>query len=359
MEIEEYVDNNAVQRWGLESLRTVRYEPTVTTIFARSQSMLQRVYSFQTETQPELGIRRTTGLPFKSPLGNLIWLSAYTESSSQIRIGLDSAYVFERTGCLVTPRIVSWGGREVVPILDILIATLNELESMLNLQISGYLAEEDIPVISPSDYLSVDHKKQCKAIVLANQVTLNALEDQVRHYCVNYWNDYEKMGKKVHFELGVFLNPSKKQWTSHELASFELGDLVSIQNYATGASSKQIRGCLRLRRFQQKDSKYEVFIQMTEDDTKLHFGGDSFEEPAIAEQDHTIPPHEQIELEIYAGKTKILFNDLCSVQAGTLIELREHALPIVTLCVMGSPILEGELVHFQDQLMVQITKRLD
>lgn len=359
MEIEEYVDSNTIQRWGLENLRSVRYEPTVTTVFARSSTLLQRIYPLDTDTQSGLGIRRVVGLPYKSALSNLIWLRAHSENSASIRIGVESSYVFERTGCLLTSRIVAWGHAEIAPVLEILGATLLELESLLNLQIEGFLEEEDIPALSPANYIAVDHQKECKVLVLASDITLDSIESQVRHYCLSYWKDHELMGQKIHLELGIYINPFKRLWRSSELASFELGDLVAIQNYTSSATSRQLRGSLRLRGHQSVNSRYEVFMEMSENDTRLHFGSDTFDEPESIPEESPIAPHEQIELEIQAGKTKILFNDLCSVQAGTLIELREHALPMVTLCVMGSPILEGELVHFQDQLMVQVTKRLD
>lgn len=73
----------------------------------------------------------------------------------------------------------------------------------------------------------------------------------------------------------------------------------------------------------------------------------------------SMAPHEEIELEIFAGHTRILFSDLCAIQEGSLLEIREHTLPAVTLRVMGEPILQGELVHFQDQIMIQVTRRVD
>ncbi len=347
------------EKWSQQSLRTVRYEPTHTTVFARGSKILQRFYQYETETQSELAFRRVLGLPFKGSLGDLIWLRASNENSSDISLGIDSAYVYERTGCYVTPKLIAWGGGSVVPLLDIVSAAINEIENLLNIRVNGFMTEDEIPKKSPSNYLAVDHCRVCKVFILANPVTIEALDNQVRYYCSAFWADYEAMSKVVHFEMVVYINPVQRTWSSEELATLGLGDLVAVQNYTTNPTSKCLRGFLRFRGNKLSKSKYEVFLVMNEEDTRLHYGSDDINQVESDDDDKLLAPHEQIELEIHAGRTTILFNDLCSVQAGTLIELREHALPTVTLCVMGSPILEGELVHFQDQLMVQVTRRLD
>ncbi|VWX34804.1 FliM/FliN family flagellar motor switch protein [Limnobacter sp. 130] len=359
MEIAEHINEQEVaQVWALDRLRTVRYDATSSTIFARSRSMSQRIYYFDTDRHSDLVIRRTTGLPHKSTISDLIWVSANFPEGNEIQIGLDSAYIFEQTGSLITPQTVDWGGEGIVPLIDIVSAVLNELESILGLHVEDFLPAHQMPTSNPSDYLAVDYKRQNKLILLSDKQTLKLLEAKARNYCLRYWNDYESMGKKVFFELSVYLYPTKRKWLSTELAELEQGDLVALQNFRVNASSRSIRGSLRFKGDKFSKRNYEVFIEMNEDDTRLHFGSDDLSDTSSLDEEN-LPPHEQIELEIHAGKTKILFNELCSVQEGTLIELREHALPMVTLCVMGSPILEGELVHFQDQLMVQVTKRLD
>jgi flagellar motor switch/type III secretory pathway protein FliN len=360
MEITDILDDqDTVKSWSLESLRTVRYETTSSRVFAKSKSISQRIYRFQTDHNSELDIRRAIGLPYKNALSDLIWLKAFSSDNKDVRIAIDPAYIFERTGCLLTPGILAWGGQGIAPLLEIATAVVNEIQSVLDLQVEEFLDDTSIPSDVPNDYLAVDHKRTCKLILLSDRKTLDALEIQSRNYCISYWNDYESMGRKIAFELSIYIYPSKKKWTSAELADLQEGDLLSIQNFNTHSNAKSLRGSLRFKgeRFTKKN--YEVFIEMNDEDTKLHFGSDDLKDTSLAEEENNLAPHEQIELEIHAGKTKILFNELCSVQEGTLIELRQHALPMVTLCVMGSPILEGELVHFQDQLMVQVTKRLD
>ncbi len=348
-------------RWDLDSLKVVRYDQTCSRVFARSVGMIQRVYDYETETQKEVGIRRVTGIPFQGSLGELIWVRAFTEECNDIILGIDSAYIFERTGCYITPKIVEWGGEEIVPLMDIVAAAMFETESLLGVQIAGFYPTTELPTRVPSNYIAIDQRRQCKAILLTNHLTLDSIEERARHFCSNYWSDYESMSKKVRFDMSVYLNCVRKYWCSEELATLELGDLVSIQNYEAEPNSRCLRGTIRFGKNKLGKSKYEVFLIMSDESTKLYFGSDDIHDVPTEEgqRPELIAPHEQIELEIHAGKTTIFFNDLCSVQAGTLIELREHALPTVTLCVMGSPILEGELVHFQDQLMVQVTRRLD
>lgn len=116
MEIAEHINEQEVaQVWALDRLRTVRYDATSSTIFARSRSMSQRIYYFDTDRHSDLVIRRTTGLPLKSTISDLIWVSANFPEGNEIQIGLDSAYIFEQTGSLITPQTVDWGGEGTCP----------------------------------------------------------------------------------------------------------------------------------------------------------------------------------------------------------------------------------------------------
>ena len=97
---------------------------------------------------------------------------------------------------------------------------------------------------------------------------------------------------------------------------------------------------------------------MENEQVNLEFASDGLQEAEQNALHIQSAPHEQIEMEIIAGRTTIPLSELCAVQSGTLIELGRHNLPMVTLSVNGEAVLEGELVHFKDQIMVQITKRL-
>jgi flagellar motor switch/type III secretory pathway protein FliN len=64
-------------------------------------------------------------------------------------------------------------------------------------------------------------------------------------------------------------------------------------------------------------------------------------------------------LEVVVGSTTLSFNDLCNIQEGSLIELKNNMLPMVRINVAGETIFEGELVRIQDQLMIQVIKKVD
>ena len=65
-----------------------------------------------------------------------------------------------------------------------------------------------------------------------------------------------------------------------------------------------------------------------------------------------------VELDILVGSTTISFNELCNIQEGSLIEISRSLLPIVKMNVAGETVLEGELVRLDQQLMVQVTKKV-
>lgn len=355
----EHIDttDDTISPWSADSVRSIRYDQVQTRVFARYLGMLQRVYPFTSHTLPTLDIRRTCGFAFKGCLSDLIWLQASDARGRVVRIGVESAYVFSRTGALVNPRVATWGGGEVVPVFEIVCAVLSELDQLLQVQVECFIPPTQIEDHSPTDFMALDHLGQNQLIILGDKSVLNELELNARNYCTQYWEDYQDMGGRIEFQFRVMLNPVQSLWSSSELIDLDLGDLIAIQNYAHSPNQIRLRGSLNHLSQEKNEVRHEVFIEMTEENTTLYFGRDETTE--LAEEMMQARSHEVIQLEIQAGTTKILFNDLCSVQEGTLVELRDHALPCVTLCVSGSPILEGELVHFQGQLMVQITKRLD
>lgn len=342
--------------WDIDQLKSVRYEQADSVIFARSLGISQRSYSFHDREDFTLSIRRTKGIPIRTTVADLIWMLGQDNRGNDLYIGLDPSYIYDMTGCLIKPRMLEWNHPEIVPFFDIASAVVAELSNLIDISTVQLLESISEALLPIENYLAVDYQNSCKAIIVAKNEVLDDLEMRAKSYCSEYWRDFQSMGKKIRLEFFIHLTPLKKYWRPETLSSLEEGDLISIQNFSNASADQLLRGTLQ---FSSKTKhRYEVFLQMEEDKTTIHFGSDELN--SVQEfHDEDLPPHEQIELEVYAGKTKIMFDELCSVQEGTLIELREHALPIVTLCVQGTPILEGELVHFQNQLMVQVIRRLD
>nr|WP_294888074.1 FliM/FliN family flagellar motor switch protein [uncultured Limnobacter sp.] len=350
--------SNEPLAWDLTLLRKVRYEPTQSVVFARQAGRVQRMYPFEVPDYTTLTLRRVDGFPFSGSASEFVWLDALSENGSEVTIAVAIAYIHERTRCLITPQILESSIAGVVNFVEIIELVVSEMCTLLRLQIRGLLENQGARSIHCNSYFALDHNKYCKALILATPNVLNLIETDVQNYCSQYWRDHRDMGQRIRFKIDVCINTAKRFWGEHELKQLEVGDLVRVQEFHSEHQNKRLRGTLRLRSRTKPSQRYEVFLDMNEQDTQLMVGSGVSPEPAFHEPDTAVAPHEKIELEVYAGKTTILFNDLCSVQAGTLIELQEHALPFVTLSVMGSPILEGELVHFQDQLMIQVTKRL-
>lgn len=347
-----------VHSWSVLDLRKVHYDPMSTAIVARQAGLVQRSQVFPSPEDRDFSIRYTKNFPVSGGVSAHVWVQAFTEWGAEVDLAVDPAYVFERTGCLISPKLVQWGGGDLVPLFKIVAASISELAMLFNLSLERFLSEEETPAQVSSSYLALDHRRYCKVLLSADDATIVRLDHKFRMYSPSFWDDYQRMGRAIHIPSSVLIYPTRSLWTAEELASLEVGDLLAIQNYRAPGQEIRLRGGIRFRNHRNLKRQFEVFIQMNEEDTHLQFGSDDLT-PDSDQDRGPVAPLEEIELEIHAGKTTVLFNDLCTVQAGTLIELREHSLPFVKLCVMGSPILEGELVTFQDQVMIQVTKRLD
>jgi flagellar motor switch/type III secretory pathway protein FliN len=348
-----------LEQWSVFDLRNIQYDQTGTAIYARQAGFVQYSQDFHSPNERDLTIRYVHNFPLAGGVAGHVWIQATTEWNAEIDLAVDPAYIFERTGCLVSPKVAHWGGAGLVPLFDIVCAAISDLAMVLSLSLVRFLKEEEVPSQVPSNYMALDHRRYCKVVLTADDQTLNRLDQKFRWYNPNFWADYQRMGRAIRIPTTVLLYPARSLWKAEELASLEEGDLLSIQNYRTPTNEVRLRGAIRFRNHKNVKKQFEVFLEMNEEDTVLHYGSDDLSANSSDLERGPVAPMEEIELEIHAGKTTVLFNDLCTVQAGTLIELREHALPFVKLCVMGSPILEGELVTFQDQVMIQITKRLD
>lgn len=362
VEIIDHSHGDRPQSWPISELRKIGYDMVSTQIYSRSSSQVQYSYPFQSPTVEGLSLRYTQNFPYTGGLNTSVWLLAFTEEGNQVDLAVDPAYVYQRTGCMVSPRLVHWNAEGLVSMLDIVSSAVGELVLMLNLQIDRFLSVDEWPDQAPATYLALDHCRECKVVMATDTPTLQSLDRKIRTYSTDFWKNHQRMGCAIRIPTTILLYPTRSLWTTDELALLEAGDLLALQNFHVRDQGVRIRGGIRFKNHKNLRKQFEVFVQMNEEDTKLHFGSDEISASADRDEirnDNQVAPLEEIELEIHAGKTTVLFNDLCNVQAGTLIELREHSLPFVRLCVMGSPILEGELVNFQDQVMIQVTKRLD
>lgn len=358
VDTETSYNSDDIRAWDINDVREVRYDETKTSVFCNRLNRVQKIYSFTIESGNELSFRKTTGFLSKKNTLNSIWLKGHGTDCGDILICIEPNYVYQQTGCLISPRIAELGENSIISILDLCQFSIREAIDILRIGVDKVLSSDEIPKTATTNYISLDVANSSQLLILSDNNTLDKIEDNIRNYCESYWNAYSFFGNKINLIFSFYINPKKRVWTNDEISDLDNGDLIAIQNFRKNDSKNCIRGYIQTISNFFPLHRYEVYLKMNEDDTRLEFGKDDLYSTDELESDASLPPHEQIELEIFAGKTRILFSELCSVQEGSLIEIRDHSLPMVTLSVMGTPILEGELVHFQDQLMVQITRKI-
>jgi len=355
-------DLDDVKLFDVNSLRTVFHEPVNRSIYAPGIGVLQHVYGYSSGFLTELSLRRTIGLPRLGSVFELIWVKGADAQGAAIYVGVESEYVYERTRMLVTPSIAGEANQYTIPVYAVMEAVLFELEPILGFEVQQLLSRDALPellVSKPlSDYLALDHKNRCKLIIVSSRDCLDQMEIEASNYCYELIERKREFSQRIRTPITLGLHPVKRHWGEYDLSALDCGDLLALKGARIDASNYLLRGFLQLRRAGRLGYKYEVQYNMSDDDISLEFSGESIDDYQQSTLEMDVAPHEQIELDILIGHTNIPLGELCAVQSGTLIELGQHNLPLVTLCVNGEPILEGELVHFKDQLMVQVTKRL-
>lgn len=351
-----------VTLFDVGSLKTVHHAPVSQSVYAPSHGIVQHVYNFNRGYLAELSLRRTTGVPRLGSVHDLIWLQGGSADGENVYIGVESEYVFERTGMLVTPALVAENCPEIIPARVVMEAVLYELEPILGFEVQCLIQREDLPdflALKPlRDYIALDHKNRFKMLIASNKQCLDQMEAEARNYCFDFLTRQRDFSERIRTSISLGIYPVKRGWYPLDLNGLDVGDLVALSGGPLANRGYCLQGFLRLRRVGQQGFKYGVQYNMNDEEVSLEFTGESIDDYQQTKIDMAVPPHEQVELEVVVGHTSIPLAELCAVQSGTLIELGQHSLPLVTLCVNGETILEGELVHFKDQLMVQITKRV-
>jgi len=352
----DHTDSEYPVQWDTSWLRRVKYDALKSSVISGSGQLRQVHYPMFNHQDEQVFLRRSIGLPIYSPLGHFLWFTARYEGTHDLEVAIDPSWIFSQTEGLVNARILDWSWQTHPNwIFDFIVNSLQRLLLSLNITLDQYKPNHE-PVVGINNYLAVDQESHpAFMLLIGNHVLMNSIEKHIKSYCESHWARYSMWGQRIHFSIDIYLRLRKKRWNPTERNELKCGDLLAIENvHATDTSSRRLRGYMKFS--SRPQHTFEVYLTMNANDSRIEFGRDDLnEEPTEAA---TIAPHEEIEIELYAGRTKILFDELCAVQEGTLIELREHALPMVTLCINGRPFFEGELVQFQDQIMVQITRTL-
>ena len=348
--------------WDSSKLKQLRADELHSSIYAVSHGVVQHTYHYNEGHLAELTIRRTLGLERAGSKLDLMWLRGFDSCSNVIYIGVDAEYVYERTGMLSSAAVVQHANQTTVPVFDVLVAVVFELEPILGIQAEALMSEVEVLRALPegplTDYLALDHKRRTKAVFFASRAALDSMEANARDHCTDYWQRQDQFAAFIRRPIGLGLYLSKRLWEPEEYQAIQIGDLLALQGLRTSPDNYRLRGYLRLINQDVTGYKYEVQFNMNENEVDIEFTGESVNDPQQQAIHLDVPPHEQIELDVVAGRTTIPLGELCAVQKGTLIELGRSNLPTVMLCVNGEAVLEGELVHFKDQIMVQVTKRL-
>lgn len=358
VELEKKMDEGVLTPFIPAGLRHIRYEETKSSIVGPTSGLRQTVYSFTNSLGDTFRLRRSFGgLPAETP-GYFIWLEADFPETDRIKIGIDPAYVFERTGCLVTPTILNWKQTELVPFAQLCDMAIEEMAQLAGIEPRQFVTDLDTLPQLFTDHISLDIDHQCRLLIIAEREQITQIENHIRDHCEQYWANRDWYGARVGVSFELYLQPRKSTWAEYELSEIKVGDLIGLMGAGLSSGEYSITSTIRTKKADGSWCGYEAFLKMNENNSYIEYGRTDMNSPQTMATD-AIGAHEEIELQLYAGKTKLPFSDLCTLQEGTLLELQNHDLPRVVLMVQGTPILEGELVYFQDQIMVQITRRID
>lgn len=357
---EAQLSQDALERWSEDELRKVGSDGQLPCLLtADGERSLLRV-PLRLENGQDWVLRRSKGLWTGGIQLDMVWVACLCgeELTPNLFLGIDPAFVYETTRCLLNPRVAQWNDSRIAPIFDIACASVEPIQLTLGFRCIQFMASPVAHEDLAHDQVVMELEGKARIVMAGSSLVLDRVEQRAREFSALVWNARSAWGARLFRRFDVQLFPRQRWWEANSLKALEPGDLLDLENFdqSPQAGGRSVRGGIR-RAGRRHEPQMEIFLMMDEYGSNLRMGQDT-----PLQQDHggavSSLDGEFVELEIHAGTTRVVFNDLCTLQEGALIELRDHALPKVTLCLEGNPLMEGELVRFQGQVMVQITRIL-
>jgi flagellar motor switch/type III secretory pathway protein FliN len=332
----------------------------------------QRQQAYQIELPEKKTFVRRQGLQTTLPAGEYFFLEVQDEHGGNLTVAVRPDLVWELSGYWFNVELVEWSIENDDEILNILYYALSTVSDYFGWSVRGLLANKSLEnqYIDDGLYL-LKRNTHTQIAAYAESPVLDQCEFRIRQYSTEYRKNCLWLGRKISFRLDAYMESVKSVFELNEIIGLEIGDLIPLKQIWLQQGVVQIAARAVCQSMQGKVWARKIFLRIDNEDARMEFEDDDWEqENNSGHQPANLSVNnadgfkmgdrgpDAVELDILVGSTTISFNELCNIQEGSLIEISRSLLPIVKMNVAGETVLEGELVRLDQQLMVQVTKKV-
>ncbi len=316
---------------------------------------------------------RQEGFDFQIDLRKYCFMNVVDENGKPLTLGLLPQMIWDKSGYWLTTDLIDWAKTNEPQIIDIVLYALKEIFDFLGFSYIETSTKFGISSLSNDLCYVMSPNNLPQLLIQANKETLDEIEFKLRHYSTHYHKNCLWLGSKVNFPLDCYLLAFKSLFSVKEISALQIGDLIRLQQRESPKNMVLLNARVLCKGLQSKNWVQNVFLKITNEGFEMEFDDDEWQledgNPDLdglndySQQGADFKLAEQgpdaIHLDLHIGSTTLSFNELCNVQQGSLIELKNSTLPIVLIKIGNETILEGELVRLKDQLMVQVIRKVE
>jgi flagellar motor switch/type III secretory pathway protein FliN len=284
--------------------------------------------------------------------------------------------IWRVSGYWFTKELINWAAEKDDEIFQIIFHAMSDVCNFFSWTIRSIIPIEPGDLKNGMNSLSLKDKDNNILLVASGGKSLiDSCEYTIRSCSVDYHKACLWLGSRIKLPIKFYLNLSNSIIRKSDYESLSTGDLLSLPQQWVSDQVARLKGTAVCKGLRGNLWIQGVFLRMDEKGAKMEFQADewdrhdgSFEDADLytsisenAESKIKIAGDgpDAVHLELVVGSTTVSFNDLCALQEGSLLELSSTLLPMAEIKVAGEVIFEGELVRMGNQIMVQITRKVD
>lgn len=350
-----------VEFFSISEFKEIKAIDSRVSYISGKKSRRRQAYSLELELKGKVIFSRNQGFAPEIDTDEIVVVEVFDENCDPMIAALDPEFIWDFSGFWFDSESFYWAHEVGSDLCDVLFNAFHEMCEFFGWSFRRILPKESYSTQAVSDSLQITYANGKTVMsVIADEQVLDHSEFMLRRFSVDYHKSCLWLGTKISFPVYVYLEPAKLKWKIDDLLQINVGDLLALIQIWDGDN------CVKLSSFAKCHSSAGVVwsqpiyvniemkgVQMEFQDEDWDVSESDIEEIKIGEHGPDI-----VNLDVYVGSTSVSFNELCDLQEGSLIEINNNSLPIVTLKVANESIFEGELVRLNDQLMVQVTKKI-
>lgn len=362
------IAEEAVTKWVIQELPELTLIPKEKSHIFGGSGHCRRVYKTILSELGECLVIRNLGEPFIEPPTGKIYCQLESFGGEAVVAVISPELIWNKSMYHLNQAQVDWSLENNAQIEDVIRYSILDFLEAFDLSIKGLLNTNRLSELQlGDDNIVVNVNNQDAISLYAGRGYLDNLEIGVRQFSEHFVRNKMWLGSCVSFKMKAYIHLTKKYFSVSDLNNLSHGDLLDL-------SQEYKKECFKLKAsavyqyLHGKRMRCRVSLMVDKKGVRMEFeSGKSEEDEFHNEFDEDLAPtgnpieqhNELVELEILAGTARLSFDDLCALGEGSLIEVEKSTLPMVSLRVHGTTVMEAELVRLGNRMMLQVVKKVE